>query len=309
MRILMGKGRAPGPAAAGPCAALPASCAALRPGPTGGGERSGGGSSALPSGAARSAGGGEGGDGAGGGGPFLGTALPPRPGSGEPGGGGGGRAVPASGRPCGGSGRGGGTAVRRRRSGPAGSARRASGGRFVRPRCASCARPGARGAFRGARLGSAGCPRPDGSAAWRLFPSAAQQIKRWQPKIPTGRSRFKRSRAAPPRSALPPPLLFSFSALPACVCPQLRGPAPRRVPRPLCWAGAAPRAGSWLNLLGSGQPCASARSPALLMTLNGARSAGEPGCSGRWCLRTALRAHNARHSKTACKGFGFLTGT
>lgn len=160
-----------------------------------------------------------------------------------------------------------------------------------------------------ARLGSAGCPRPDGSAAWRLFPSAAQQIKRWQPKIPTGRSRFKRSRAAPPRSALPPPLLFSFSALPACVCPQLRGPAPRRVPRPLCWAGAAPRAGSWLNLLGSGQPCASARSPALLMTLNGARSAGEPGCSGRWCLRTALRARNARHSKTACKGFGFLTGT
>ncbi|XP_046756134.1 ADP-ribosylation factor 4 isoform X2 [Gallus gallus] len=59
MRILMGKGRAPGPAAAGPCAALPACRAALRPGPTGGGERSGGGSSALPSGAARSAGGGE----------------------------------------------------------------------------------------------------------------------------------------------------------------------------------------------------------------------------------------------------------
>lgn len=112
MRILMGKGRAPGPAAAGPCAALPACRAALRPGPTGGGERSGGGSSALPSGAARSAGGGEGGDGAGGGGPFLGTALPPRPGSGEPGGGGGAapcplRAVPAAdpgggeGRPCG----------------------------------------------------------------------------------------------------------------------------------------------------------------------------------------------------------------
>lgn len=217
MRILMGKGRAAGPAAAGPRAGLPCR-AALRPGPTGGGERSRVGGRllycavpcrALPLGAA---GGGEGGDGAGSGSPFLGSALPLRPGVES-------RAeVGGPGRACGGSGRLVGAAGRRRRSGSAGSAARRSGPvLFCRPPppclVRRAARRFSRSSARATRCGAA-------------VPSAARQTKRWRP-IPTGRSRFKRSRAAAPRSALPPPFLLSFSALPACVCPQLRGTAPQ----------------------------------------------------------------------------------